>query len=262
MIKRILIFSILLIIAHFTKAGDVAVTNCTGAIAGSSVRNSLKYNYDLYTGNNLVEPSDLSDDFNIPNLRSNWDYKLNEGEWNLKVHPGYLRIKAQKNATVQDINPEKTFSHKIKRNTIGEVVSMIDPSGMSNNTIAGIYCKSKIINYMGVKSINGSKQLIASVTNKEFYGPEMNETNVILRVTLGISKAWFEYSFNGIDFIKLGDEFKINELNNNDNFIGLYCLNDSDCNSSVDIDWFYYNPKLDVTTHYAETDKKIVIPEI
>lgn len=262
MIRHILVLVSLLVVCNLGKADNKVENNSIDDHTSSAIRNSLKFNYDLISGNSIAESSDLSDDFNIPTLRSHWEYRLKEGEWTLKDRPGYLRIKAQKISKVEDIRPENTFSQKIKSNIVAEAVTMIDLSGMDDHTCAGIYCRSSVINFIGIQAQNGKRNLTVTVSNNVFTGPEVTENTILLRVKIDVSKAWFEYSFNGIDFTKLGDQFQVTTMTGSEGLIGFYCLNDIDENCSVDIDWFYYNPKVDHTVRYTEIENKILIPEI
>jgi beta-xylosidase len=262
MIKRILIVSTFMIICLLGRAGNDSEKYSNESNASPAVRNSLKFNYDLIDKNNIDELTDLSDDFNIPMLRSHWNSCSDQNEWTLKERPGFLRIKAQKKTTVEDIHPEETFSQKIKLNTSGEAVSLIDLTKMTDNTLAGLYYSSTVINYIGIELKNGNKNLIVRVGNDIYNGPVLNTNTILLRVKIDVSKAWFEYSFDGIEYSKLGCEFKLNVIDGDKNIIGLYCLNSTDVSSSVDIDWFYFNPKVDNTYHFAETENKNLIPEI
>jgi len=262
MIKQILTIVILLIVCNFVKANDHSGNSLKNSFASPAVRNSIKFNYDLLGNNTIDVVTDLSDDFNIPLLRPHWKRKLNETEWTLKERPGYLRIKAQKINNIEEIQSDQTFSHLIKNNTIGEAVCLIDVSSLTDNTSAGLYYGSSGINFIGVQSRSGSKNLIVSISDIIFYGPVLKENTILFRFKIDISKAWFEYSIDGTNYTKLGDEFKLNTLKSDKNVIGFYCLNSVNENSSVDIDWFYYNPKVDHTIRFAETGKKIFIPEI
>jgi beta-xylosidase len=251
-----------MIICVYVYAGDrsdkIRGENCVDP----AVKNSIKFNYDLIDRNSIDELSELSDDFNLPVLRSHWNPPLDQSEWSLKERPGYLRIKAQKKTTFDDIFPEGTFSQKIKLNASGEAVSMVDLSSMHGNANAGLYYSGEKINYIGIQSENGNKKLIVCIDNKIYDGPELTGNDILLRLKIDVSKAWFEFSYNGIDYVKLGCIFKLNVGNDNNNVVGIFCLNGAGGDSSVDFDWFYFNPRVDSTIHYAETKSEILIPEI
>jgi len=77
-----------------------------------------------------------------------------------------------------------------------------------------------------------------------------------------VSKAWFEFSYDGVDFMRLGCIFKLNVGNDNNNAVGIFRLNSTGEGRSVDFDWFYFNTRVDSTIHYAEIKHDILISEI
>jgi|WetSurMetagenome_2_1015567.scaffolds.fasta_scaffold202415_1 beta-xylosidase len=263
MIKQILIILFLLVTCFWGKASSNNNNDSFhGDILGPAVRNSLKYNYDQLAGIKNNEKSDYSDDFNLPQLRSLWQTSVKETEWTLKERPGFLRIKAQKIGSIEGIKKENTFFQKLKYNTCGEVVSSVDLTNLSENSNAGLYFHSKTMNYIGVETNGGKKTLVVSIDSKISLGPEITENSVLLRIKIENYCGWFEYSFDGLNYIKCGTDFKLSTLSNDSNCIGFYCFNADDETSSIDIDWFYYNQRSDNLTKFAEIGNKILYPEL
>jgi len=262
MIKRILILFVFLAISFWGRADGNSEKDFHDDIANSAIRNSIKFNYDLINETGIVESSNLSDDFNMPVLRSHWNAASIENNWTLRERPGYLRIKAQQKTSVQEIHPESTFSQNVKLNSTGEAVSFIDISSMNDGTNAGLYYSSSKINYIGIQSQGGRENIVVCVENIMHQGPELTNNSILLLVKISVSKAWFEYSLDGVTYTRLGCEFKVNALSGEKDTVGIYCLNSANENSSVDIDWFYYNPKVDDAIRFVENENKNSIPEI
>jgi beta-xylosidase len=262
MVKHILILSAFLAISFWGRADGINKKGFHDDIAGSAIRNSIKFNYDLINETGIDESSSLSDDFNMPVLRPHWNVASIENDWTLRERPGYLRIRAQQKTSVQEIHPGSTFSQNVKLNSTGEAVSFIDISSMSEGTHAGLYLSSSKINYIGVQSQGGKNNLVVCVANKIQEGPKLNAKSVLLRVTISVSKAWFEYSIDGVTYTRLGSEFNLNALSGKNGSVGIYCLNNANKSSAVDVDWFYYNPKVDDAIRFAENEKRAPIPEI
>jgi beta-xylosidase len=264
MVKQIQILLILLITCFWGRASINVNGDFHGDIQSPAVRNSLKFNYDQLAGSQNNETTNISDDFNLPQLRSNWKSNINESDWTLKERPGFLRIKAQKTIDIDKFSSENTFSQKVNYSTYGEAVSFIDLTNLDEDSNAGLFYSSKGINYIGVETDKKGKKLVVNVNNEVINGPEISENFVLLRVKIENAKGWFEYSFDGMIFNKLGSEFQISALSNGNDCLGLYCLNKNNGKGSVDIDWFFYNQRNNDVIKFAESgnDKNILYPEL
>jgi beta-xylosidase len=262
MIKQTLILLILLVTCFWGKASNNDKDNFHGDILDPAVRNSLKFNYDQLAGFKNNEQISFSDDFNLPQLRSLWQSNITESKWTLKERPGFLRIKAQKIKNIDGILQESTFSQKVKYNIYGEALSYIDLTNLSEDSNAGLYFSSEKINYIGIEISGGKKTLVVSVNNEIFRGPEISENSIMLRIKIEYFSGCFEFSFDGLNYIKLGSDFKLSALSSGDDCIGFYCFNKNNEESSIDIDWFYYNPRSDNQIKFAEIENKILYPEL
>jgi beta-xylosidase len=251
-----------LVICFWGRASNNDNDDFHGDILSPAVRNSLKFNYDQLAGFKNNEQSNFSDDFNLPQLRSLWQSNINESKWTLKERPGFLRIKAQKIKNIDGILQENTFSQKVKYNTCGEAVCDIDLTNLSEDSNAGLYFSSKWMNYIGIEIIGGKKTLVVSVNNEILRGPGISGNSIMLRIKIENFSGCFEFSFDGLNYIKLGSDFKLSALSNGNDCIGFYCFNKNNENGSIDIDWFYYNPRSDNQTKFAEIENKILYPEL
>jgi beta-xylosidase len=260
MIKRTSILFVLLAICFWGRADGDTESNFYDDVANSAVRNSVKFNCDLITEEGSVEYSPFSDDFNMPLLRANWNSESITDGWTLKARPGFLRIKAQRINSGEDINTEKTFYQHVTLNACGEAVGLIDLSSLEEGTHAGLYFSSVGVNYIGVYKQDGEKRLRVRISDKTIEGPMVTDNTLLLRVAINVSKAWFEYSLNGVDFSKLGDMFQLSALSGINHSIGFYCLNVENDNCSVDIDWFYFNAKVDDTIRFSEVISEVFVP--
>jgi hypothetical protein len=262
MIKQfsIAIFLIVLFVQGIADNNSDGI--CNEYIPNSAIRNSIKFNCDILESDHDVLGCDFSDDFNLPVLRSHWNVVIESGRWSLKERPGYLRIKAQKNQSLKNISTENTFYHYIDPNTRGQVESLFDLATMGANTFAGLYFKCEKVHFIGINNVNGEKNLLVSVSDKEYIGPVITQNKILIRVRIQLLKAWFEYSLNGTEYFKIGDEFNLVVDNYANNLIGYYCQSTANEDSSVDIDWFYFNPQLDNSVYFTENSNKILIPEI
>jgi beta-xylosidase len=262
MVKGILILFIFSVVCFWGRASNNDDGDFQGDIPSPAVRNCLKFNYDQLSNSKNNDQPNFSDDFNLPQLRSLWQSNLNECEWTLKERPGFLRIKAQKINTIDEFSQKNSFSQKVKYNTNGEAVCLIDLTNLLDKTNAGLYFSSKMMNYIGVETNEGAKTLLVSVNNQVYRGPTISENSVAFRIKIENSRGWFEYSFDGLNYVQLGAIFNLSALSKGNDCIGFYCYNRNSEIGSVDIDWFYFNPKKDNETKFAEAENIVLYPEL
>lgn len=262
MIKQILILLVLVLVGCMANAGNYTSEGNSAVKGSPAVRNSIKYSYDLLAGQDDNDNSNFSDDFNLPVIRQVWNVDLDEKKWTLRERPGFLRIKARKTVGIDNFLPEYSFYQIVKTNSIGDAIVFLDLSNMTDGDNAGFYFASDKLNYIGIEIENGTRKLVYSVNNISGEGIEINETSITIRTKIGVTTGWFEYSFDGLNYTKLGSEFKISSLTGSDNRIGLYCISNIDECGFVDVDWFYYNPQKDSSLKFAENCKGRGTPEI
>lgn len=228
--------------------------------ASPSVRNSIKFSYDQLFVNENGNSIEFSDDFNLPKLRSFWGEEKGNITCSLTDRPGFLRLKSTKGNSIRTLKINNTLNKKITRNTEGEVVGYFDLLKMEEGTMTGIYLFERGVNFIGVEVNNGKKILKAEINGELSDSRELTTEGLMLRVRLEKSKCHLEYSIDGLNFTQLGSDFCIETIEDTANYVGLFCLNESEEGGSVDVDWFYFKPMENSTVQFAETRDNKNIP--
>lgn len=258
MVRMVLI--ILLLAACFW--GNASNNNNESELknASPSVKNSIKFNYDqLYsceTGN-IIE---FSDDFNLPKLRSFWGAEKENLTCSLTERPGYLRLKSIKGNSISALKISNTLNRKLKKNTEGEVVGYFDLTDIEEGVMTGIYYCEKDINFIGVEFKDGRKVLKAEINGEISECKDISAEGLMLRVRMEKTICHLEYSVDGLNFTQLGSDLSIENKLEADNYIGLFCMNDSGIGGSIDVDWFYFKPIENSTIQFAETRDNRISP--
>lgn len=219
----------------------------------SSVRNSIKFNYDqLYASeaSNIIE---FSDDFNLPKLRSFWGAEKENITCSLTERPGYLRLKSIKGNSISALKINNTLNKKINKNTEGEVVGYFDLAGMEEGTMTGIYFCDKDVNFIGIEVKEGIKILKAEINGELSEKKVISSDGLMLRIRFEKTTCHLEYSIDGLNFSQLGCDLSIENEVEADNYVGLFCLNETGRGGSIDVDWFYFKPLENSTIQFAET---------
>lgn len=218
----------------------------------SAVRNSNEFNYNKISGNKEIkEEVNFSEDFNLPILRSTWSSKSESSKWSLKERPGYLRLKSQNKKEINNIT-SSSFSKQIEFNSTCDATCHFDLSNLKEGNESGMFFSNKNVNYIQIKISNGIKKLEVLINNEVHDGPNIEGNNIMFRTRIETTKAWFEYSIDGLNFIKLGDTFVLNSNHNRSDNIGIFCYTQSELTGSADIDWFYFKQKKSTSLLYAE----------
>lgn len=244
----ILILSILLIgiVLAASENRPVDVSNS----ANSTIRNANHYKLNKLSGkSNIKEDTNFSEDFNLPILRSNWSSKSESSYWSLKERPGFLRLKSQQKDIKHIIS--NSFSKEIEFNSICDATCQIDLSNLKEGNETGMYFSNKNLNYIQIRISKGIKKLELVINNKVYEGPDVEVSDIMFCTRIETTKAWFEYSIDGSNFIKLGEAFVLNASHKRSDNIGVFCFSQSE-NGSADIDWFYFKQKESSTVKFAE----------
>lgn len=240
MLKKVVLILPILLLGIVLAAAE----NNSGEITGSTnsaVRNSNEFSLNKISGkSNVKENDNISEDFNLPILRTVWSSKGNVKNWSLKERPGFLRLKSQP-LDIENITLN-SFTKEINFNSISDVTCQIDLTNLEEGNETGLYFSNKQLNFIQIKISNGIKKLELVINNKVFEGPVIEASGVIFRTRIGKTKARFEYSVDGVNFIKLGNAFKLNTIQSPTNQVGIYCFTNSE-KGSADIDWIHFNQK-------------------
>jgi hypothetical protein len=219
----------------------------------SSVRNSIKFNYDQLFASESGNIIEFSDDFNLPKLRSFWGSEKENITCSLTERPGYLRLKSNKGNSIRTLKLNNTLNKKINKNSEGEVVGYFDMTGIEEGTLTGIYFLEKDVNFIGVEVREGKKILKAEINGKLSERKVISSDGLMLRIRFEKTVCHLEYSIDGLNFAQLGTDLSVENEVDTDNYIGLFCLNETGKGGSVDVDWFYFRPLENSTIQFAET---------
>ena len=252
MVKHLLWFTTLfLVVGVWGKAANTSRPSDNQSVS-PAVSNSLYFNYSKIQGNGQTfEGSCLSDDFNLPFLRSEWHTQSSNSLWTLKERPGYLRLKSQSKKRRQNFL-NTTFSKLINLNHNGEAVSLIELSNSKESDETGLYLLTNEMQFIQVKTKNGNKLLEAKIGNNYYSGVQIDGDQIVLKLQVQSGRAWFEYSTDGLNFQRMGQSFSLNTINaSQPGHVGLFYLNKKGNGGTIDIDWFYLSQD-EMATQYTE----------
>lgn len=144
-----------------------------------------------------------------------WNHNPDNKLWSLKERKGYLRLRtgrvdtsfvsAKNTLTQRTIGPECTGS------------TMLDASGMKEGDFAGLALLQKNFGQVGIKIVDGKKVLTMVKVDenlvKEVETIALNQNVVYLKAVCDFKEradlAHFQYSLDGIKWMKIGTEFKM-----------------------------------------------------
>lgn len=161
-------------------------------------------------------------DYNGSNLGLEWQWNHNPDNrlWSLTEKEGYLRLKT---GDVCDSVAEAR--NTLTQRTFGPECSgyiKLDTSNMQDGDVAGLSAFAEKYGFAAVKKENGKKYIVMSryddndAVEKEFETErvELTKDEVYLRVdcdfTDAADKAYFYYSLDGEEWIKIGDTLYMN----------------------------------------------------
>ena len=225
----------------------------SGAAPCSAIKNPNDCKYQKVSDKKEVkEEKNVSEDFNLPILRTKWSSISDSSTWSLKERPGFLRLKSLHPKDSKNIL-SSSFSKEMDLNSNCDAICHIDLTNLKEGNETGMYFLHRRLNCIEVKIENNIKILQVVINNKVIQGIKIEASNLMLRTVIEASKGWFEYSLDGANFIKLGKEFDLNSRNKPSGNLGLFCFSESDNSGSADIDWLYIKPNSLQTIYYAET---------
>jgi beta-xylosidase len=238
------------IIFHAFASGNN--TNEQADNVSSAMKNSLVFNYSKVAGDkDLIHEDNFSEDFNLPMLRSSWFTESDHSTWTLKERPGYLKLNSTLLKEGENIT-ENSFSKRIENKASGEAVTNIDLSALQDGDKSGIYIEGTENHAIQAQIINGEMHLLANVNGQCFGNIKIESTSVMFRARIEITKAWFEYSTDGSNFEKIGKTFSLNAVNNKQNKVGIFCINNATEGGASYFEWFYFNQNINTSVQFAE----------
>lgn len=187
------------------------------------------------------------DDFSSDSLDLcwQWNHVPDDNKWSLTERPGHLRLytatvtqnlsKAQNTLRQRVIGPESSATIKLEL------------SHMLPGDIAGLTVHQKDYNYIGVKCLNdsGEKVLIINDNGNELISKILppNTTTLWLRATARKMeyRSEFDYSFDGIQYHRLGDIYEMHYGNYVGMGYGAFYFATEQLGGHIDIDFFEIN---------------------
>ncbi len=189
-----------------------------------------------------------NDNFDSPKLGHQWQWNHNprDDRWSLTERPGFLRLYASKPVNKQKDfwGAPNTISQRLMGSSVGVATCKIDLSGMTSGQVAGFCRHSGNFALLGVRADKDSvRTLFFERNGNRQYGPTIKHNEIWLRTHNDGPVANFEYSHDGVEWIRLGPEFPLSFGNWRGDRPGFFTWNPStdDKLGYIDIDWFRYN---------------------
>jgi beta-xylosidase len=184
-----------------------------------------------------------SDDFNAPTLKPEWqwNYQPRAAMWSLTERKGYLRLKAF--APLRSGDPRfigDVLTQRSFRSTHNEVTVKLDVSGMVDGQEAGLSQFAKTYASVGIVQSGTVRTVSVNEEGARVAGPVLQRPDLWLRSTWGFDGlSQFAYSFDGTNFIPIGDPYQLTWGSYRGDRIGLFTSNNRDA-GWVDFDSVKY----------------------
>lgn len=139
-----------------------------------------------------------------------WNHNPDAAKWSLIERPGYLRLKTVRvcDSLPKAVNTltQRIFS-KYDRSKPTYCTTKLDVRSMKDGDVAGLAIFEMPYGYIGVK-VSGDKKYLVMVNDGEMMDSAvLKENSITLRSVVSNAKATadFEYSFDNVNFTKLGN---------------------------------------------------------
>jgi beta-xylosidase len=188
-----------------------------------------------------------SDEFKdkILGMQWGWNHNPDDSRWSLTQRPGYLRLVTGKVVAslpeARNMLTQRIFAcYDQTIPTIG--ITKMEVGKMKDGDVAGLAVFQKPYAFIAVKQENGIRKLIMVNNGETIAGAPMKGETVFLRAIASnrTKKACFEYSYDNIEFIQLGNEllmeFSLKIFTGNK--FGLFNYATKESGGYVDFDWF------------------------
>ena len=188
-----------------------------------------------------------SDEFKdkILGMQWGWNHNPDDSRWSLTQRPGYLRLVTGKVVAslpeARNMLTQRIFAcYDQTVPTIG--ITKMEVGKMKDGDIAGLAVFQNPYAFIAVKQENGIRKLIMVNNGETIAETPMNGEIVFFRTIASnrTKKACFEYSYDNIEFIQLGNEllmeFSLKIFTGNK--FGLFNYATKESGGYVDFDWF------------------------
>ncbi|OQC45664.1 MAG: Beta-xylosidase [Candidatus Marinimicrobia bacterium ADurb.Bin030] len=188
-----------------------------------------------------------SDEFKdkILGMQWGWNHNPDDSRWSLTQRPGYLRLVTGKVVVslpeARNMLTQRIFAcYDQTIPTIG--ITKMEIGKMKDGDIAGLAVFQNPYAFIAVKQENGIRKLIMVNNGETIAETPMKGETVFLRAIASnrTKNARFEYSYDNIEFIQLGNEllmeFSLKIFTGNK--FGLFNYATKESGGYVDFDWF------------------------
>lgn len=190
-------------------------------------------------------PVQTSDEFEETNMPPQWEwnYQPRAGKWSLAERPGWLRLKAFRPLTPDDLlKAGNSLTQRSYRTRTNEVTVKLDLTGMVDGQKAGLCHFAKSFALLGVSQQGSVRRLEYKNNGKVMTGPEIRGTNLWLKSTWGLNgQSQFAYSTNGRSFSNFEATYQLSWGYYRGDRIGIYCYNNQADEGWVDVDFVRYD---------------------
>ncbi|MHC4755435.1 MAG: glycoside hydrolase family 43 protein [Planctomycetota bacterium] len=192
-----------------------------------------------------IDAPQTDDEFDSAELSAQWQWNHNprDDRWSLSERPGWLRLKANVPVGKGGFwNASNTLSQRLMGMGRGEITCKVDISAMKPGQEAGIARHSGQYVLLGVSvGKSGVKRLVFNNNDKVTVGPVIDEDVIWYRTINEGRRAWYEYSLEGKNFERFGEEFQLRFGRWRGDRPGFYCWNNIKAQGHIDIDYFHYD---------------------
>ncbi|WP_204274600.1 glycoside hydrolase family 43 protein [Vibrio astriarenae] len=225
-----------------------------------------------------VDAPETSDDFSGEHLGHQWEWNHNprDSHWSLLTSERKLRLKASKLLPAADnVGPtinqwttddgskspfwraSNTLSQRIMGTTVGVAEAKFDITNMAPNQSGGFVRFGGRSNLIGIKvdSVGKKNLFYMNEYGETLIGEEYQSDSLFIRATNIGFDAYFEYSHDGVEFIRFGPTFKLEFGNWTGDRLGFFTWNDLQDDGHIDIEWFKYNYDGPKSKSWKEIDR-------
>jgi beta-xylosidase len=176
-----------------------------------------------------------------------WNYQPYKEKWSLNERRGFLRLYAFRPLNLENskqiiLRAGNTLTRRSMRTDENEVTIKIDISNMADGQFAGLTnFSTRTYSLFGVKQVNGVRRISYDNNGIETVGTDITVETIWFKSLWnydGLNR--YEYSLNGKEFIRFGDNYQFTWSSYRGNRIGIFNFNTERNAGFIDVDRFLY----------------------
>jgi beta-xylosidase len=166
----------------------------------------------LVSQKGVVSQPQMSDEFNHKALGFQWQWNHNPVDSNWRIANGYLWLRAM-NAT-DNKHAKNTLTQKLMGQK-GIITTLLNTEDLQPGQKAGLCLLGNYIHEIGVIKTGDTLRLYADNNGKVTKGSKLDQKNIWLRIRVDLVSniTELQYSLNGNDFIKIGENCVLSNFN-------------------------------------------------